>query len=75
MPGDLESGVAYRCEVGLDEKGRGFVLLDFDCGCCDKEVRSPGALVVIVLAPDEVTVAVVVETWAAATSEPGETAS
>lgn len=46
--------------------------------CCDDEEdadASPAAFVVIVLAPDDVTVAFVVETWAAATSEPGDTAS
>jgi len=75
VPGDLERGVAYRCELGLDEKGREVVVFGLDCGCCDEDVESPVALVVIVLAPDEVTVAVVVETCAAATSEPGDTAS
>jgi hypothetical protein len=34
-----------------------------------------GAFVVIVLVPDEVTVALVVETCAAATSDPGDVAS
>jgi len=75
VPGDLERGVAYRCVFGFDEKGRGFVELGLDCGCCDEDVFSAVAFVVIVLVPDEVTVAAVVETWAAATSEPGDTAS
>lgn len=48
--------------------------LGLDCDAVD-EVASPAAFVVIVLAPDEVTVVVVVETWAAAPREPGDTAS
>jgi len=74
VPGDLERGVVYRCVFGFDEKGRGFVALGFDCGC-DEDVFSAVAFVVIVRVPDEVTVAVVVETCAAATSEPGDTPS
>lgn len=79
MPGDLESGVAYRCELGFVEKGRGAVELGFDCepsapcGCCEETELSAVAFVVIVLVPEEVTVALVVETWAAATREPGDT--
>ena len=51
------------------------MVLGFDCGCCMEDVFSVVAFVVIVLAPDDITVAVVVETCAAATSEPGDTAS
>lgn len=45
------------------------------CDGCDEAEASPVDFVVIVLVPDEVTVAVVVETWAEATNEPGVTAS
>lgn len=75
VPGDLERGVAYLCELEFDEKGRWFVGVGFDCGCGDEGVFSTVVFVVIVRVPDEVTVAVVVETCAAATSEPGDTAS
>lgn len=50
-------------------------MLGFDCGCCSVGDASELVLVVIVLAPDDVTVAVVVETCAAATSVPVATAS
>jgi predicted transporter len=75
VPGDRDRGVAYLWEVGFDENGRGFVALDLVCGCCVGVAVSAEAFVVMVLAPDEVTVAVVVETCAAATSEAGDTAS
>jgi len=73
VPGDLASGAAYRCEVGLEEKGRGDAVAGFDC--VEEADASPGDLVVNVRVPDDVTVAFVVETWAAAMSEPGDTAS
>jgi len=81
VPGDLASGAAYRCEVGLEEKGRGDVVAGFvceaiePCDCVDEAEASPGDLVVNVRVPDDVTVAFVVETCAAAMSEPGDTAS
>jgi len=75
VPGDRERGFAYRCEVGPDEKASGLLVLDLDCACCAEDEGSAVTLVVIVLVPDEITVAVVVETCAAATSEPGDTAS
>ena len=75
MPGDLDKGVAYRCEVGFDENGRADAGFGLGCSCGNVEAGSPLILVVIVLAPDEVTVAAVVETCAAATSDPGDTAS
>jgi len=81
VPGDLARGVAYRCELGLEENGRGDVVLGFVCeatvpfDCGAEAGASPVDLVENVLVPDEVTVAFVVETCAVATREPGETAS
>jgi len=59
----------------FEENGRGDVEAGLLCDGCDEAEVSPVVFVVIVLAPAEVTVAVVVETWAEATSEPGDTAS
>src|ERR1700749_1706048 len=47
VPGDLDRGVAYLCELEFDEKGRWFVGVGFDCGCCEEDVFSDVALVVI----------------------------
>lgn len=72
VPGDLESGGAYRCD-GFEEKGRAVgVALDGEesiCCACD----SVPAFVVIVLVVD-VAFVVVVETCAVETKEVGEMA-
>ena len=47
----------------------------FPWDCCEAVVVSGDDFVVIVLVPDVVTVAFVVETCAAATNDPGDTAS
>ena len=60
-----------RGAVGL---GRGGDVI-FPCDCCETLVASEDGFVVIVLVPDVVTVACVVETSAAATRDPGDTAS
>ena len=54
--------------------GRDCVVM-FGCDCCEDVFVSADDFVVIVLVPDDVTVAFVVETCAAATKDPWDTAS
>ena len=74
-PGDLDNGDAYRCELGLVENGKGAGEVEgLDCAeGGDDAGRVSEAFVVIVLAILDVAVALLVETCAVATSDPGDT--
>ena len=75
VPGDLDNGDAYRCELGLVENGKGAGEVEgLDCAeGGDDAGRVSEAFVVIVLALLDVAVALLVETCAVATSDPGDT--
>jgi hypothetical protein len=58
----------------VDENGNGFDVLGLDCACCGLVVSNE-VFVVIVLPPEDVAVAVDVETCAAAANDPVNTPS
>ena len=72
VPGDLESGGAYRCDEGLEENGRAVEVVfdgeDTVCVACDVSVP----LFVVIVFGVEVALVAVVETWAVETNEVGE---
>jgi hypothetical protein len=71
MPGDLESGGAYRCD-GFEEKGRELVAVVFEADWIVCVVSA--ALFVVMVFELDVALAVVVETCAVETSDVGDIA-